>query len=44
MSLSRDNKLLNIKMEEDLDRIEILDKTFENFAEIEQSKYKLKIN
>ena len=37
MSLLRDNKLLFIKMEEDLHRIEILDKTFETIAETEIS-------
>ena len=34
----RDNKLLKIKMDEELHRIEIMDKTFEKFADTETSK------
>lgn len=37
MSESRDNKLLGIKMEEDIDRSKILEKTFEKLAEMEKS-------
>ncbi len=37
MADSRENKLLNIKIEEDINRIEILDKFFNKFTEIEIS-------
>jgi hypothetical protein len=37
MADSRDNKLLNIKIEEDINRIEILDKFFNKFTESEIS-------
>ena len=38
----RDNKLLKIKMEEELNRVEILNKTFEKLADTETSKYFLR--
>jgi hypothetical protein len=37
MADSRENKLLNIKIEEDINRIEILDKFFNKFTESEIS-------
>ena len=37
MSDSRDNKLLNIKIEDDINRIEILDKFFDKITECETS-------